>query len=433
MVIALLEALGEQRGAGRVFYPLGLSYIAGYLKVFYPDLKIHILENFSELALIKPDIVGISSVSPAFSGATRLAIMIKEEFDIPVILGGPHISTLPGSLPAVFDAGVIGEGEETFLALISHFMQKGTLKKEEILNIPGLAVSLGDDVKITGKRPYIADIDIIPFPQREWSKENPLIQWVFSGRGCPFRCTFCSSPVIWKHHREHSPGYVASEIDYLVSRFNLSYCIFMDDLFAISLARVKAISDLVRKKPSRSLQYTATLRAELATKEMCEALKNLGVNYVHLGIESGSDRILKALKCGNASIRVNQEALNRCHDAGLKAIGSFIIGAPSEDEEDLEATYSFIQGNLRRGTLEGFSFSPLVPFPGTGIWQDLVKRGLINPFSFNWNILDIDIGNFNAGKYLLLTDRIDHVRFGYYFERFKSLFDGTLKSRHKDL
>jgi radical SAM superfamily enzyme YgiQ (UPF0313 family) len=426
--VALLEAstLEKER---HIFYPLGLAYLAGYLKKALPDVEVYISSDYDEFMERGADLAGISATSPAYQIAVQLAHRIKKERNIPVIVGGAHISTFPESLDPSFEAAVIGEGEVTFSEVVRYFIDhQGPAAGKDLTYIPGLAVHHGNRVVRTSSRPPISDLDSLPFPMRVWRGIQPHLQWLFSSRGCPGRCAFCASPRLWKGYRAHSPEHVLDELRELISRFGLSFFIFMDDLFAVDRKRVEAMKTLFSRELAQKLSLTVTLRAELATESMTSLLREMGAGFVHLGLESGSERVLNYLKGTASHVKTNERALEVCSASGLHAVGSFIIGAPDETEEELEETYRFIEKSIKRGIMKSFSFSPLVTFPGTAVWDYAVGKGLISPQNMNWRALDIDLQNFDGGSYVLLTDRMSRERFMYHFRRFKALYDETLAS-----
>lgn len=425
MKVALLEASTLDRER-HIFYPLGLACLAGYLKKSQPDVEVYISSDLDEFRERGADLAGISATSPAYQVAIRLAEKIKKDHNIPVILGGAHISTFPESLDPSFDAAVIGEGEITFSELV-HYFRDASVKKD-LIDISGIAFYRDGSMVLTSPRAPIQDLDSLPFPMRVWRGIEPQLQWLFSSRGCPGRCAFCASPRIWKGYRAHSPAHVLDEIRELISRFGISFFIFMDDLFAVDRKRVEAMKTLFARELARKLSLTVTLRAELATESMASLLREMGTSFVHLGLESGSERVLNYLKGTASHVKTNERALEICSASGLNAVGSFIIGAPEETEEELDETYRFIEKSIKRGIMKSFSFSPLVTFPGTAVWDHAVAKGLISPQNMNWRDLDIDLRSFDGSGYVLLTDRMSMKRFMYHFRRFKALYDDSLAS-----
>ncbi len=428
MKVALLEAstLEKER---HIFYPLGLAYLAGYLKKSQPDVEVRICSDIEEFRSMPADLAGISATSPAYQIAIEMAQRIKKERNIPVILGGAHISTFPESLAPSFDAAVLGEGEVTFSEVVQHYLnQIGSASQNDLSDIAGLAIHHDGKIICTSPRSQVADLDSLPFPLRVWKGIEPHLQWLFSSRGCPGKCAFCASPRIWKGYRAHSPAYVLEELRELINRFGLTFFIFMDDLFAADRKRVETMKTLFPRELGRNLSLTVTLRAELATESMTSALRDMGVNFVHLGLESGSERVLCYLKGTASHVKTNERALEVCADSGIHAVGSFIIGAPDETEEEMEETYHFIEKSIQRGVMKSFSFSPLVTFPGTAVWDYAAGKGLISPHRMNWRALDIDLTRFDGSNYVLLTDKMSRERFMYHFRRFKDLYDETLAS-----
>lgn len=421
--IALLEAHDPAR-PDRLFMPMGIAYIAAYVER-EAGVEARVFRTLDEAMAFAPDLVGISSVTPNFPFATTLAETIRAERDIPVVLGGPHITGLPSSLPDAFAAGVLGEGEESFREIVVALTRDGRLTGESLAQTRGLVFHDGTDRRVTGPRAFIRPLDGIPFPKRDWSGIVPNTLWSFSSRGCPYRCRFCSTAEFWESYRVHSARYVIDELNHIIDTFDCRYHTLMDDLFAVNQKRLSEIVALARTELKRPLSLTATIRADLVTETMCGLLREIGVQFVHLGLESASDRVLSYLKKETTTAAVNQAALDVLAHHGIRAVGSFIIGAPNEDDEDIARTYDFIDGNVRDGKLMSFTFGPLVPFPGTAVWERAKERGLVRDVDMDWAALDIDIRYFEPARYLLLNERMTRERFTYWFHRFNELWQRT--------
>lgn len=404
--------------------PMGIAYLASFAEREC-GVTAQVFRSLEEALEFAPDLVGISSVTPNFPFATALAETIRAERDIPVILGGPHITGLPSSLPEAFAAGVLGEGEETFNDIIRVLQRDGALRGEALSGLRGLVHHDGSRRNVTGSRPFLKPLDRIPFPKRDWSGLLPDTLWSFSSRGCPYRCRFCSTAEFWESYRVHSAQYVVDELNHIIDTFDCRYHTLMDDLFAVNQKRLTEIVALAKSELKRPLKLTATIRADLVNERMCGLLREIGVEFVHLGLESASDRVLTYLKKESTTAAVNQAAIDLLSHHGIKPIGSFIIGAPMEDEEDIALTYDFIARNTRDNKLLSFTFGPLVPFPGTAVWAQAREKGLVSDVGMDWTLLDIDIRFFDPSRYLLLNEKMSRERFTYWFHRFNALWEET--------
>jgi radical SAM superfamily enzyme YgiQ (UPF0313 family) len=121
---------------------------------------------------------------------------------------------------------------------------------------------------------------------------------------------------------------------------------------------------------------------------LVELLQQLGVAKVEFGIESGSDRISNYLKGGSAGAEINKHAISLLNDAGIAVYASFIAGSPPETLEDFELTRSMIKWIKRSGKLNTCGLSFATPLPGTYLWDYAVRKGLIDPGNFDWEMLN---------------------------------------------
>lgn len=419
MKVALYEAV-DRKSVSYLFYPLGLGYLAAFLRNNLPGVEVRVFKSLEDLLHYQPDLTGISCMSPNYNIAVRAIRSIKKEIHSPVVLGGTHISSIPETLPAHCDAGVLGEGERTFLELVKLHIKNTKPDKEQLARIDGLVFRHEGELHFTKYREPVPDLDIIPPPAREW-KHNVSNRWSFTSRGCPYNCVFCYSSLFWDKCRFNSPGYVVEELLSLGKESVAEDHTFLDDLFCAKPERAREISALIKEKIHHPISFTVTARANLVNEELARILTELGAQYVHLGLESGSDPVLSYLKREDCSVEQNQRALDILHHHGIRSIGTFIIGAPVETEEDLEKTYRFIKNNLASGKLFAFSFGPLLPFPGTKIWDYGVERGIIDPPGFDWESLTINITDFDRERYVRLCEKISPERFYHYFDKINEM------------
>ena len=158
--------------------PLGLASISAYLKTYAKDIEIIFLDaNCQDIYMdfVPTDIVAVTSVTQTIGDAIEFAKYVKTFGNIPLILGGVHISTYR-ILPEPFDIGVIGEGEQTMLELI----QARSLSKDCTGEIKGICCNVHGKTVFTGSRPLIEDLDTIPIPDREMANMKHYLRRIRS-------------------------------------------------------------------------------------------------------------------------------------------------------------------------------------------------------------------------------------------------------------
>jgi radical SAM superfamily enzyme YgiQ (UPF0313 family) len=357
------------------------AYLHTYLGV--PAEMIRVEAN----KLHECDIAAISTTSQDYGDAMIVARNIKRlNPNTVTVLGGHHVTCLPTTLTRDFDFGVIGEGEQTFLELVRYVMNGK--KEEDLFKIPGIVFWRDGGLLFAPPQPLIDPLDRLPFPFREAAPKPHL----FTTRGCPYKCTFCSSSFFWKKTRFHSADYVVNEIEALIGMGADDIPIW-DDLFIVDRRRFIDIMTKLRERGLDKRFYitSVTVRANLVDDELCHILSEFNPPIVatHFGAESGSDRILK-LMGKNTTVAKNQEALDRLKSIGMPTGCTFIVGWPTETEEELLATLNFFETNMKAGKIFiDSTLNILTPLPGTPVWNDAVKAGKIDINTLDWNRLRI--------------------------------------------
>lgn len=377
---------------------LGLGYLASSLRNEFGynhiDIKIVQQDIEQEINRFRPDLIGISSLSTNYGTAIRCARIAKEH-GLPVIIGGQHISLLPSTLTSDMDVGVIGEGEETLVDLVKLFCDKGNLDRNELEKIDGVFFRRDGKLVMTNKRKPIEPLDNVPMPARDLFVINEFTN-MFTSRGCPYRCTFCSSSRFWGKVRFFSAEYVVNEIEHLIKEYNVKTIGLWDDLFVVSKARLGQISNLLEKKGilgKVSLHIQA--RSDLIDNELAQLLKHMNVTMVGMGLESGCPATLEYLKGSkgrNITIDDHINAINILKDHGIWVAGSFIIGSPRESREDILQTLRFIKEHQLAAGVTCL----LTPLPGTPLWDYAKMRGLVSDdTTWDWDNLCMA---FESGK-----------------------------------
>jgi anaerobic magnesium-protoporphyrin IX monomethyl ester cyclase len=333
----------------KAHYPLGFGYMAAYCHKNGLDLNISYAEDLSTLNSVAPDVVAFTCITENFNLCKKYAAQVKRfNPKTKTLIGGVHVSAVPDSLTDDFDVGIIGEGEQTFYELAKNNFKPSS-------NIAGLYYNGAK----TADRPLIEPLDNIPYPDRTIYQLGIRESYVFTSRGCSYRCKFCSSSRFWKRVRLHSAEYVAGELLEL-KKSGVKHVTIFDDTFLLSMPRVKAICDLVK---DYGLTFNIAARANQITEESVSILMDMGVVKVGMGLESNSARVLSWLEKGNTP-QDNQNAVDVLHKARMPFVASFIRDTPVETKEDLAVTYRFIAENCIE-----FAMYHLMPFPNTPIYD----------------------------------------------------------------
>jgi radical SAM superfamily enzyme YgiQ (UPF0313 family) len=384
---------------------LGLAYIASYLRKYSKtshEIKIFTKNIIPSLTKYRPEVVGISSTTPRFNIAINLSREIKLKFGIPIFLGGQHISTLPYLTPPWVDAAVLGEGEQTVLELMDLWEGRGW-GGDGLSKINGLAYYYEGKLNTTLSRDPLLPLDRVPSPARDLLETGGSVH-ILTSRGCPFKCRYCSATKFWGEHRFYSPEFVLEELKGIIKRYRFREINIFDDLFIADVERIERIARLIQNQGiHKKTNFCCHARTDLITAEVCGILKKMNVTTISFGFESGSEKILRFLKNGTATIEDNQKAVNLCKKFGFNILGSFMIGSPGETKEDIFKTIAFIKRNKIIA-----NFYVATPFPNTEFW-DLAGKNCSLDGSIDWSRLSPDLED--PREAVLLADKISKEDF----------------------
>ncbi|MHA3963202.1 MAG: B12-binding domain-containing radical SAM protein [Candidatus Thorarchaeota archaeon SMTZ1-45] len=370
--------------------PLGLGYIASYLRETGDhQVKIHdgLLQHsrasdFAEtLTSFSPDVVGISGqTTPSIYDVYRTAKAVKKHDPATlVVVGGAHVTFQDEQVlkdcPEI-DVVVRGEGEVTMKMLLDEISENRCNVRVE-----GTTTRLGTSILRNPDRPYIANLNSLPFPAYDllnltsYFPRGKRIAPMITSRGCPYQCTFCSSSrITGKRWRGRSAENVVREIELLQERYGVRDVTFLDDLFTFDHQRVEEICSLIIKDVD-NIGWTCSSRADIMTRhpEIADWLKDSGCHTLYIGAESGSQRILDKIKKG---IRISQiiNAVKRAKAVGLEVVLSFILGIPGETQEDIRSTIDF----ACRLDPDLAQFTICTPYPGTPMYEEAIENGWLS-------------------------------------------------------
>ncbi|MFC1488418.1 B12-binding domain-containing radical SAM protein [Thermodesulfobacteriota bacterium] len=415
--ILFINAIHPESEIETRYTPLGILYLSASLKkAFKPgifDIKLVHKDVEKNIKSFKPDIVGITAVSQNFNLAMRHAKLAREH-GLPTMIGGVHVSILPESITEDMNVGCVGEGELTIVELLKVFVRHKGFPSGELEKIDGIVFWKNGKLIKTRPSPMINEMDQhIPYPDR--SLEGPVEHaYVFTSRGCPYRCVFCSSSRYWNHVRFFSPEYVFSELESVAKISGAKMISFYDDLFVANRKRLHDIATLIEQSGlAKKVKFTCSCRSNLVTKEVVVDLKRMGVVSVGMGLESGNPRVLNYLKGKTVSVEDNKRAIELLTFAGIKANASFVIGSPTETEEEMMETYDFID----KSNLSFVDIYVLTPYPGTPVWDYAKSRGLVSD-PMDWDRLNVNF-EVNRANAIILSETIGREKLYRIYRKFR--------------
>ncbi len=423
-------------GIGNNKPPLGLGYLASYLKKYLNFHDIAII-NTGEQTLQKiidqqPEIVGFTAYTAGYYDVLQLMEQVKQQLKVTVLAGGPHITCLPHKLSKYTDIGFIGEGEQTLLEVIQAYLNKGKLVPDDLQKINGLVFWNHGKLQFSQPRLLIKILDQIPIPDRDlldiqqFLKPSQILMsneflrgtTMLTSRGCPFNCIYCHVSAKWGKPRLHSPEYVVKEMEHLVKNYQVEAITMSDDLFVSSTKRIEAIIEgMEHRKLLGKIRFLVDLRANMVNDQLIQLLKRMGVAKVALGLESGSNKILQYLKGKNVTVEDNRNAVRVLNKYGIGAYCCFMIGAPPETIEDIRQTRDLIREILDMDTKNYCQLTVTTPLPGTQLWDHAIEKGYINE--------DVDWRQFSLSP-LTSTRKDFYINEHIDFDEFQKIAEETM-------
>lgn len=371
--------------------PLGIASLAAALRAggFEADLRdLHSADWDAVndlLAASKADVVGISCFTFERVNALRTAALVRQALpSAVVVMGGPHATCFPGQILShgVVDIVVLGEGEETMVALAACLARNGNLQ-----DVEGIAFRRNNGLQTTRPRVRSDDLDALAFPVYDAfdltqykSPEIPdqyrelIGTHVITSRGCPYACHFCSVHHFFEGRWAfRSPGNVADELERLVREQGVRHVYFSDDLFTLNPQRTIGICREILER-RLDIVWMAETRVDCVTEEMLRWMRKAGCYRIYFGVESGSPRILKAINKRFTVAQVAQ-AFDLAHKVGMEPCCFLMVGNPGETPGTIAETIALIK-DIRPATMPIIGITTILP--GTQIYERAKDQGLLS-------------------------------------------------------
>ena len=352
---------------GKDCFPLGLGYIAAYLKQYTNNITIFDEKKFQigrkYIEIQKPDIIGISCTTPSYHRVKAFLQntiqKLPESIKPLILIGGTHATYCPDEvLRDGADLAFIGEAD---LSIQQLFEKQYT----EIHEIPGLAFQLDEMMNFTPRPPLIKDMDSIPFPARELFDPYYSVMSLTTSRGCPYACTYCSATDFWQYRvRYHSVDYVERELEQIASHGYKFIC-FEDATFSVNIKRAQQICETIIENPKlRQIAWSCETRPDRLNANLLQTFEDSRCILINLGVESGSEKVLKAV---NRTVSLDKlyEAIRAIQETKIPLQVLMVFGLPGENADTVKESISF----LKEFKPNRIVLSLATAYPGTELWN----------------------------------------------------------------
>jgi anaerobic magnesium-protoporphyrin IX monomethyl ester cyclase len=371
--LAILASLAREKG-------FSISILdCNALQIGLDDINNYL--SFSSLKF-----VGITASTILIENAREVAKIIRKKYpEVKIIIGGVHATVKPEEVMGFeeFDYIVMGEGEKSFLELISG---------KNPFEIKGIGFKKEGKIIINQKQEIISDLDVYPFlaydllpmdkyyPALGTYKRKPSF-FMITSRGCPGRCTFCKGNFLGEKIRFKSAKKIIDEIMFLQKNYGIKDITFYDDTFTTNRMRVKEICSLILQNEI-DLTWCCFSRVDTVDLELLKEMQKAGCYQVMYGVESGDEEILKNLN-KKIDFKKVEETVLATKKAGMEVRLAFMIGNPGDTEETIKKTIKyaiFLDPDL-------VTFNIATPYPGTEMFDWAEKNNCL--IHKNWTEYDL--------------------------------------------
>jgi len=324
-----------------------------------------------DLKRFAPDMVVYQATTPSIDADIAAARLNKDAIGGMHVMIGPHVTAEPEDTmrrsDGALDAVTIAEYDYTLRDLANGV---------RVEDCQGLARMDGSQFVLNPERPYIENLDELPFPAwqhvdindyRDFGKLFPFLTLI-SGRGCRAKCTFCQLPQVMNGHsyRTRSVENVCDEIEYDMKLFpNLKEIMFEDDTLTMRSCQdrvVELCEELIRR--DLGISWSANARVDVNDLEVLKLMKRSGCRWLCVGFEFGDQQVLNNVKKGATLKQMHQFAGN-AHKAGIRVHGCFMFGGPGETPETARKTLDLSQ----KLPIDTAQFTAVVAYPGTAYYK----------------------------------------------------------------
>ena len=374
--VLLIYPYFKPRGDRSVFRfpPLGVSYLAASLIQAGHEVQVidctftSRTEALERAKQARAEVVGIYCMVTMLEDCLWMARQLRPQTRL-LVVGGPLATCEPQKFARDFDILVRGEAEHTLVEVLRAYESGG-----DYSSIAGIIINRGDQGSVsTPDRPFIMDLDSLPFPARGLLPNSNYIQFgkkeygyaittVMSTRGCPYQCEFCSNVIFGGSYRERSARSVVDEIEEALA-LGYERISFADDVFTLNQRRVLEICAEIKRR-GLHFYWECLARVDSITEATYVEMFQAGCRRVYFGIELGDDSILKLMRKKITAEQARQ-AVQAAHQAGLQVGAFFILFYPGDTNQTVLNTLRF----ATTLPVDYLGLSMPYPLPGTALYQ----------------------------------------------------------------
>lgn len=386
-----------------------------------------------------PDLVGITlHATAAHNNAGYIATKIKQSNPETVLVaGGHHATFLPKEIiRSGFDISVLGEGDETIYEIARAISENTGFD-----HINGIVYKKDGNIWRNPPRKLIHDLDSLPVPpfhlldSKRYSfrvfGEGKKVMCLETSRGCPYACDFCSVTPTWGNTwRNKSNDRIIAEMK-AARAAGYDWIFFTDDIFMVypNIKQREKLFDRIIEEDIR-MNWIVQMRADITARypNLIEKAARAGMRISFLGVESGSEEILKKMHKGEFTPQ-SVEATKVLSRNGIIVLVGMMIGAPYERLKDVITSIRFSR-KLAAAGADAIQFSIYTPLPGTRVFDDAIRNGSL--FTLDWDRYDVltPVMRTNLGP---VVDQLAQLYASYSFYIYKFLRDKLKGIRYSEI
>lgn len=384
--------------SGTIYFPLWLCYAAGVLDKKEHELKIIDApakcltrqETMKKIKEFDPSLIVIDTSTPSINSDLNYAKAIKRALpEGKLCLVGTHVSACVKEIFPQHSAYVDFIARHEYDYTLPE-LAEAIEGKKSLSDVLGISYCENGELKETADRPYIENLDEIPFVSEVYKKYLDIKDYfyahvsyptvsIFSSRGCPSRCFYCmySQVMFGKRYRKRSARNLFDEVLYIKKNFpEVKEILIDDDNFSVDQENVKDFCRMMINNRVK-LKWVVECRVNLKYETMV-LMKKAGCKLIVVGYESGSQKILDGMHKG-ITLEQSKKFNAAAKKAHMKVHGCFMVGNPGETRETMMETLEFAKSL----TMDTAQFFPLIVYPGTEAWKWAKENNFITANNYD--------------------------------------------------